>query len=135
MDEPFGALDALTSEALTAACLARVAEREPTVRAFADLKPEEALARARELDRRKPRDDEPLYGVPVAVKEVFDVAASLRPGHALLVVGPLRARVAAASEQAVRRAAEALGRAGVTVTRIELPADFDRIEWITYTLL
>ncbi|MFZ5556345.1 MAG: hypothetical protein ACOZDY_06425 [Pseudomonadota bacterium] len=35
----------------------------------------------------------------------------------------------------MRRAAEALGRAGVTVTRIELPADFDRIEWITYTLL
>jgi Asp-tRNA(Asn)/Glu-tRNA(Gln) amidotransferase A subunit family amidase len=284
---------ALTSEALTAACLARIAEREPAIRAFVDLRPDAALARARELDQRRPRDDEPLYGVPVAVKEVFDVAgyrcawgtpihaervpdsdaapvarlkaagavilgtavsteyaiaapgpttnphdprrtpggsssgpaaavasgmvplalgsqsigsvirpatycgvlglkptfgaistlggmalaeeldhvgilardaddvalacrvlfghdpddpvsrdvlppdtgAAAQPSHALHVVGPLNARVRPASERAVQRAVDALRSAGVTVTRIELPADFDRIEWITYTLL
>ncbi|HSO06942.1 MAG TPA: amidase, partial [Pelomicrobium sp.] len=64
-----------------------------------------------------------------------DLASAPRPSHALLVVGPLHARVRPASEHAVQRAAEALRRAGINVTRIELPADFDRVEWITYTLL
>ncbi len=64
----------LGSESLVAACLERIAAREPAVRAFVDLQPERALARARELDGRQPRDDEPLFGVPVAVKEIFDVA-------------------------------------------------------------
>jgi Asp-tRNA(Asn)/Glu-tRNA(Gln) amidotransferase A subunit family amidase len=61
-------------EELTRACLERVAEREPLVRAFVDLQPEAALRRARELDSRRPQASEPLYGVPVAIKEIFDVA-------------------------------------------------------------
>lgn len=64
----------LSCEAATAACLARIDAREPVLRAFVHIDPDAALARARERDRRAPRDDEPLYGVPVAVKEVFDVA-------------------------------------------------------------
>ncbi|MGN2392393.1 amidase [Pelomicrobium sp. G1] len=64
----------LTSEALVRACLERIAEREPEVRAFVDLQADVALARARALDARGPRDDEPLFGVPVAIKEIFDVA-------------------------------------------------------------
>lgn len=64
----------ITSEALTAACLARIAEREPQVRAFVDLQPERALARARSLDQHGPGDDTPLHGLPVAVKEIFDVS-------------------------------------------------------------
>ncbi len=64
----------LTSEALVRACLERIAEREPGVRAFVDLQAEAALARAKALDARGPRDDEPLFGMPVAIKEIFDVA-------------------------------------------------------------
>ena len=56
------------------ACLEQVAAREPSVRAFVDLHPERALQKSRELDSRKPRPEEALYGVPVAVKEIFDTA-------------------------------------------------------------
>ena len=282
----------LTSKALVRACLERIFQREPVVRAFADLQPEQALAWAEKLDARGPRDDEPLFGVPVAIKEVFDVAgyrcawgtpihttrvpsvdapavARLRkagavvlgtvvsteyaiaaagpttnphdptrspggsssgaaaavaakmvplalgsqsigsiirpavycgvfglkptkgaistrgtmalaeeldhvgpiartlddialacrvlfghdpadasscdvappaavaapPSHVLEVVGPLRQRVRPASAAAVQRAAAALRKAGIPVSRIELPPDFDRIEWVIHTLL
>ncbi len=64
----------ISCEEVTRACLDRIQAREPTVRAFVDLQPEVALRTARELDRRKPRANEPLYGVPVAVKEIFDTA-------------------------------------------------------------
>ncbi|MDE2209857.1 MAG: amidase [Betaproteobacteria bacterium] len=64
----------LGCEELTLACLDRIARLEPTVRAFVDLQPEAALRRARELDRTKPQGDQALRGIPVAVKEVFDVA-------------------------------------------------------------
>ena len=66
-----------TAEALTAACLARIDAREPTVRAFVDVQRERALAEARDLDRRAAGERGPLHGVPVAVKEVFDVAGMI----------------------------------------------------------
>src|SRR5881394_4094267 len=50
----------LTSEALTRACLDRIAAREP------------ALAEARQRDREPPRG--PLHGVPIAVKDLIDTA-------------------------------------------------------------
>jgi len=281
----------LSCEAATAACLARIDAREGQLHAFVHLDADAALARARELDDRGPRDDQPLRGIPIAVKEVFDVAGyrcawgtpvhagrvphtdsppvarlkragavivgttvsteyaiaragpttnphdparspggsssgsaaavaaglvplalgsqtigsvvrpatycgvlglkptrgaistrgsmalaheldhvgilardvddaalacrvlfahdpedrgsialaapanTARPDHAVHVIGPLHERVSPASALAVERGVDALRRAGVTVTRVELPADFERIEWITYTLL
>jgi Asp-tRNA(Asn)/Glu-tRNA(Gln) amidotransferase A subunit family amidase len=64
----------LGCEELTRACLDRIARLEPTVQAFVDLQPEAALRQAREFDRQTPRNDQVLHGVPVAIKEVFDVA-------------------------------------------------------------
>ena len=64
----------LGCEELARACLDRIAQREPEVRAFVDLQREAALRLARELDRREPQPGELLYGIPVAIKEVFDVA-------------------------------------------------------------
>jgi Asp-tRNA(Asn)/Glu-tRNA(Gln) amidotransferase A subunit family amidase len=64
-----------------------------------------------------------------------DLAGTPRPSHVLHIVGPFQARVQPASAQAVEHAVASLRRAGITVTRIELPPDFDHIEWITYTLL
>lgn len=282
----------LTSEALVRACLERIAEREPEVRAFVDLQADAALARARALDARGPRDDESLFGVPVAIKEIFDVAgyrcawgtpihshripsadapavarlkkagavilgtvvsteyavaaagpttnphdpsrspggsssgsaaavaagmvplalgsqsigsivrpsiycgvlglkptkgaistrgcmplaeeldhagpiartaddiaaacrvlfgrdpgdpysrpiappddATAPPSHVLEAIGPLRSRVGRGSAAAVQQAVSSLRKAGLPVSRIELPPDFDRIEWVAYTLL
>ena len=63
----------LTSEALVAACLERIAAREETVRAWAHLDPAAALAQARDRDAaRAPRG--PLHGVPVGVKDIVDTA-------------------------------------------------------------
>jgi Asp-tRNA(Asn)/Glu-tRNA(Gln) amidotransferase A subunit family amidase len=52
------------------ACLDRIEEREPTVRAWAHLDPEAALAQARDADASEPRS--PLHGRPVGVKDIVD---------------------------------------------------------------
>jgi Asp-tRNA(Asn)/Glu-tRNA(Gln) amidotransferase A subunit family amidase len=62
----------LTSEALTAACLERIAAREKDVQAWAFLDPALALAQARALDREARRG--PLHGIPVGIKDVLDTA-------------------------------------------------------------
>ena len=61
-----------TSEEAVASCLARIAEREATVRAWAWLDPDHALAEARARDAARPLG--PLHGVPVGVKDIFDTA-------------------------------------------------------------
>lgn len=60
----------LTSEALVAACLERIAQREGEVQAWAWIDPEQALAQARAADRVKPRSR--LHGIPVGIKDVID---------------------------------------------------------------
>ena len=66
----------LTSETLVSACLERIAEREPAVRAWAHLDPAMALAeaRARDLEFKKSGVRGHLHGVPVGVKDVLDTA-------------------------------------------------------------
>ncbi|KXJ96207.1 amidase [Microdochium bolleyi] len=61
----------LTVEAYARSILARIAERDDAVRAWAYLDPEQVLAQARQLDQI-PRDQRgPLHGVSVAVKDVI----------------------------------------------------------------
>jgi len=62
-----------TSQEVVAACLARIAEREETVRAWAFLDPELALAQARACDAAA-EPAGPLHGVPVGIKDIFDTA-------------------------------------------------------------
>ncbi len=62
----------LTSEALVRACLDRVEEREPLIRAWAAIDQDDALARARAADAAAPAG--PLHGVPFGVKDIFDTA-------------------------------------------------------------
>ena len=57
-------------EAVTQACIARIAARDGTVKAFIDFDPELALAQARALDRGPRRG--PLHGVPIGVKDIID---------------------------------------------------------------
>ncbi len=64
----------ISSEQLVAACLARIAEREPVVQAWAHLDPEFALRQARAADaaKRMVQTLPPLFGVPVGVKDIID---------------------------------------------------------------
>lgn len=59
-----------TAEAVTAACLNRIAEREDAVGAWEFLDPEIALAQARAIDASDVKG--PLAGVPVGVKDIID---------------------------------------------------------------
>ena len=62
----------LKSEALVAACLERIDQREKDVQAWAFIDPELALAQARARDKEPRRTR--LHGIPVGVKDVFDTA-------------------------------------------------------------
>jgi Asp-tRNA(Asn)/Glu-tRNA(Gln) amidotransferase A subunit family amidase len=56
------------------ACLARIAEREPQVQAWAHLDPQHAIRQAEAADRYRAsgRPTGPLHGVPVGVKDIID---------------------------------------------------------------
>lgn len=65
----------LTSAELVAACLARSAEEEERVQAWAFLDRDKAMAEAEERDRRRKRGLPlgALHGVPVGIKDIIDV--------------------------------------------------------------
>ena len=66
---------AVSARELTDACLARIERLEPTLNAFITLTAEPARERARQLDDgTAARSDRPLRGIPVALKDLFDVA-------------------------------------------------------------
>jgi len=74
----------------TEACLARVARDNPRLNAFITVLTDGARAQAREADKElsEGRDRGPLHGVPVSLKDLFDVrgvattaASRVRAGH------------------------------------------------------
>src|SRR5574341_1425131 len=62
----------LTCEALTAACLARIADRDADVKAWAFIDKKHALEQARALDKMPRRSR--LHGVPFGIKDIIDTA-------------------------------------------------------------
>ncbi len=66
----------ITAEALVQACLARIADIDGEIGAWAHLEPEHALTQARTLDRLRATGLPlgPLHGLPVAVKDIVDTA-------------------------------------------------------------
>jgi amidase len=62
----------LKSEALVAACIQRINQREDEVRAWAHFDAALALAQARARDQESPRTR--LHGIPIGVKDVIDTA-------------------------------------------------------------
>jgi Asp-tRNA(Asn)/Glu-tRNA(Gln) amidotransferase A subunit family amidase len=62
----------LGAEDYARACLARVAEREDTVNAWAYIDHDQVLAQARALDSGAVRG--PLHGIPVGIKDIIDTA-------------------------------------------------------------
>src|SRR5258707_1733811 len=94
----------ITAEDLIRSCLARIDQREPTVRAWASLDPGKALSEARERDRSFARHSavSPLHGIPVGIKDMIDTAdlptqhnspiyRGHRPGQDAACVAVLRA--------------------------------------------
>ena len=59
-----------TCEAVTHACLDRIADQDGLIRAWTNFDPAAALAQARTLDRATVR--RPLHGLPIGVKDVID---------------------------------------------------------------
>ncbi len=66
----------ITSEELVRACLDRIEEAEPTVKAWTYLDPEDAMRQARSLDlmQKEGRHIGPLHGIPVGIKDIFETA-------------------------------------------------------------
>lgn len=64
----------LSSSALVQSCLDRIARREPIVHAWAHVDPAAAMEQARARDGETATG--PLHGIPVAVKDVIDVAGA-----------------------------------------------------------
>ncbi len=62
----------LSCEELVRACLARIAQRDPVVKAWLFLDPDHVIRRARELDKAPPKGV--LHGLPWGVKDVIDTA-------------------------------------------------------------
>ena len=62
----------LTAEAVVRSCLDRIRDRDPVVRAWAWLDPEQALVAARACDRGGRRGL--LKGVPFGIKDIFDTS-------------------------------------------------------------
>ena len=87
----------LTAEALVRRCLARIAAVDGQVQAWVHVLAEEALAAARALDAERAAGvvRGPLHGIPVAVKDVIDVA-----GLPTRANSPSRAEIAPATADA-----------------------------------
>ncbi|QQO24174.1 amidase [Bradyrhizobium diazoefficiens] len=105
LSDTIGSLRDGTISALdvTESCLARIAEVDPRIEAWAFLDPDHARAQARALDeaRANGRPMGPLHGIPVGVKDIFDTGdmptedgtvlhAGRRPRHDCTAVALLR---------------------------------------------
>jgi aspartyl-tRNA(Asn)/glutamyl-tRNA(Gln) amidotransferase subunit A len=92
-----------SAEAVTAECLDRIAERNPSINAYIAVLAEQALAQARQVDEdiAAGRYRGPLHGVPLSLKDLIDLrdvpttaASRVRDGHSAIgdaaIVGSLR---------------------------------------------
>lgn len=61
----------ISAEELTKACLDHIEKTEPKLGAFINVYPEQALARAKELDQKGFDETMPLWGIPVSVKDAL----------------------------------------------------------------
>lgn len=79
----------LSPVALTQACLARIVRHNPALRALIHVDADGALAAAAlaEAELRAGHDRGPLHGIPVALKDVVDVAGQVTTGGSRLFDG------------------------------------------------
>ena len=89
-------------------CLARIERLDPALNAYLAVRGEEALAEAEALERAAGRG--PLWGVPVAVKDVIDVAGTPTTAASRLLAGNVPVGDAAAVEGLRRAGAVIVGK-------------------------
>jgi len=92
-----------TATELTERSIDRAEAWQPVGKAFSQLWADEAMARAAEIDRDGPVDARPLAGIPLAVKDLFDVAGHETTGCCAAYAG----RVAARDAPTIRRVRDA----------------------------
>ena len=131
------AASALAREELSAielldACLRRVEQLEPAVRAFVTLDLEGARARARELTSHDPQ--RPLHGIPVGVKDLIDVAGLPTTASSRVLAGNVAATDAPVVSHLRRAGAIVMGKTntqefayGVVSAPTRNPWDLERI--------
>ena len=90
----------LTAVQLAEACLARIAAREPDVRAWVHVNADDALAQARARDAEPRRSA--LHGIPVGIKDIIDVA-NMPAEYGSPIYAGNRARTDAACVAALRK--------------------------------
>ncbi len=61
----------LTVRQAVLSCFQRIEETDPILRAFISTQKEESLVQARTMDSKGPDPEKPLWGVPVAVKDIL----------------------------------------------------------------
>ncbi len=111
----------ISSEELVRACIGRIEEREPTVRAWQFFDPELALEQARNCDEAEEKG--PLCGVPVAVKDHTDTA-DMPTGYGSSIYGGYRPKTDANSVAGLRAAgAVVAGKSKLTELALYHPAD------------
>ncbi len=86
----------LTARAAVEESLERIAETDPALNSFISVRAEEALVEADALDREPSRG--PLHGVPVAVKDVIDVAGARTTAGSRILADNVAPRDAATVE-------------------------------------
>ncbi len=102
----------LTAEALTRACLDRIAARDPVVKAWSYLDADYALRQARELDKRPSQG--PLHGVPVGIKDMIDTRDMPTQHNSPIYVGHRPGQDAACVETLRAAGAVILGKTDTT---------------------
>src|SRR5918996_2685074 len=108
---------------LTEACLARIAQREPEVQAWAFLDPEHARRQARAADDRRKRGRPlgPLHGIPVGVKDIIDTRDMPTENGTVLHAGRRPTRDAAVVERLRAAGAVVLGKTVTTELAVYHP--------------
>jgi aspartyl-tRNA(Asn)/glutamyl-tRNA(Gln) amidotransferase subunit A len=102
---PLVAAGRLSSEDLTRACLAEIADHNDALRAFITVTSASAIAdaRARDAELAAGRCRGPLHGIPISLKDLIDqrgvpttAASRVREGHVAAADAPVTARLRAA---------------------------------------
>ena len=115
----------LTSEALVTACLKKIEATDGTLKAWAHLDPDRALARAREMDRVRKAGlgVGPLQGLPVALKDIVDTRDYQTECGAQAFAGRRPDRDAAIVERLTEAGAVILGKTKTTEFAFVHPTD------------
>lgn len=104
---------AVSSEALTRACLERIAATQPTLATMITVAGEAALSQARAQDRARSSGAAlgPLHGIPIAVKDVIDVAGMATTAHSRRLPAVPASRDAACISRLRQAGAVIIGKA------------------------